>query len=80
MYLMALRDAAVRDITQASYQYGLTRSELEEFAALSFDSIQSIASRMDQSMVKLRYSVGELRELSGMPTGLAALVAAGMGQ
>lgn len=75
MYLTALREAAARDMTQASYQYGLSRDELEEFASLSFESIQAIASRMDQAMMTLRYAVKDIRELMAMPSPLAALVA-----
>ena len=74
-FLMALREAAARDATRACYQYGLSKDDLAQFARLSVEAIQSIARQMDQSMVTLRFSVNDLRELSALPSGVAVLLA-----
>ncbi len=76
MYLMAVREAAARDIAQASYQFGLSRGDLEQLQSLSFEAVQAVASRMDQSMVRLRYSIDQIREWTAMPSALAVLMAA----
>ena len=55
-FLMALKEAVVRDPVQASYQFRLHPSDAAVIADLGFDALESLALGLDESIVTLRYT------------------------
>jgi hypothetical protein len=66
-FLMALKEAVVRDPVQASYQFRLHPSDAAVIRDLGFDALESLALDLDRSIVTLRYTGQDLRDLLKTP-------------
>jgi hypothetical protein len=61
-FLLALKEAVVRDPVQAYYQFRLHPSDAAVIGDLGFDALESLALGLDQSIVTLRYTGPDLRD------------------
>ncbi len=75
-FLLALKEAVVRDPLQACYRFRLHPSDAAVIRDLGFDALESLALGLDESIVTLRYTGEELRDLVTTPPGLRSLFAA----
>jgi hypothetical protein len=69
-FLMALKEAVVRDPVQASYQFRLHPSDAAVIRDLGFDALESLALGLDESIVTLRYTGQDLCDLLKTPPAL----------
>jgi hypothetical protein len=74
-FLLALKEAVVRDPVQASYQFRLHPSDAAIIGELGFDALESLALGLDQSIVTLRYTGQDLRDLVKTPPALRNIFA-----
>ena len=75
-FLLALKEAVVRDPVQACYRFRLHSSDAAVIRDLSFDALQSLALGLDESIVTLRYTGKDLRDLVATPPALLSIFAA----
>ena len=69
-FLLALKEAVVRDPVQACYQFRLHPSDAAVIGELGFDTLESLALGLDESIVTLRYTGQDLRDLLKTPPPL----------
>jgi len=62
-FLLALKDAVMRDPVQACYQFRLAPSDAAVIRDLGFDALESLALGLDDSIVTLRYTGQDLVDL-----------------
>lgn len=74
-FLLALKDAVVRDPVQACYQFRLQPGDAAVIGELGFDALQSLALGVDESIVTLRYTGQDLRDLLKTPPALRNIFA-----
>jgi hypothetical protein len=74
-FLLALKEAVVRDPVQASYQFRLQPSDAAAIGELGFDALESLALGLDESIVTLRYTGQDLRDLLKTPPPLRNIFA-----
>lgn len=74
-FLLALKEALVRDPAQACYQFRLHPSDAAVIGELGFDALESLALGMDESIVTLRYTGADLRDLLKTPPPLRNIFA-----
>ena len=74
-FLMALKEAVVRDPVQACYQFRLQPSDAAAIGELGFDALESLALGLDESIVTLRYTGQDLRDLLKTPPPLRNIFA-----
>jgi hypothetical protein len=74
-FLMALKEAVVRDPVQASYQFRLHPSDAAVISDLGFDALESLALGLDESIVTLRYTGQDLCDLLKTPPALRTIFA-----
>jgi len=74
-FLMALKEAVVRDPVQASYQFRLHPRDVAVIADLGFDALESLALGLDESIVTLRYTGQDLCDLIKTPPALRSIFA-----
>lgn len=74
-FLLALKEAVVRDPAQACYQFRLHPSDAAAISELGFDALESLALGLDESIVTLRYTGEDLRDLIKTPPALRNIFA-----
>jgi hypothetical protein len=74
-FLLALKEAVVRDPAQACYQFRLHPSDAATIGELGFDALESLALGLDESIVTLRYTGKDLRDLIKTPPALRNIFA-----
>ena len=74
-FLLALKEAVVRDPVQAYYQFRLHPSDAAVIGDLGFDALESLALGLDQSIVTLRYTGQDLHDLIRTPPALRNIFA-----
>lgn len=74
-FLLALKEAVVRDPVQACYQFRLHPSDAAVIGDLGFDALESLALGLDESIVTLRYTGEDLRDLLKTPPALRNIFA-----
>jgi hypothetical protein len=74
-FLLALKEAVVRDPAQACYQFRLHPSDAAVIGDLGFDALESLALGLDESIVTLRYTGEDLRDLLRTPPALRNIFA-----
>jgi len=74
-FLLALKEAVVRDPVQACYQFRLQPSDAAVIGELAFDALESLALGLDESIVTLRYTGQDLRDLIQTPPALRNIFA-----
>ena len=74
-FLLALKEAVVRDPVQAYYQFRLHPSDATVVGNLGFDALESLALGLDQSIVTLRYTGQDLHDLIRTPSALRNIFA-----
>lgn len=74
-FLVALKEAVVRDPVQACYQFHLHPSDAAVIGELGFDALESLALGLDESLVTLRYTGQDLRDLVQTPPALRNIFA-----
>ncbi|HEV3239742.1 MAG TPA: hypothetical protein VG429_05020 [Casimicrobiaceae bacterium] len=74
-FLLALKEAVVRDPVQACYQFRLHPSDAAVIGELGFDALESLALGLDESIVTLRYTGADLRDLIKTPPALRNIFA-----
>jgi hypothetical protein len=66
-FLLALKEALIRDPTQACYQFRLDPADAALIRDLGFDTLQSLALDLDESIVTLRFTGQDLHRLLQTP-------------
>ena len=74
-FLLALKEAVVRDPVQACYQFRLQPGDAALIGELGFDALESLALGLDESLVTLRYTGADLRDLLRTPPALRNIFA-----
>lgn len=74
-FLLALKEAVVRDPVQACFQFRLKPGDATLIAELGFDVLESLALGLDESIVTLRYTGQDLRDLIKTPPALRNIFA-----
>lgn len=74
-FLLALKEAVLRDPVQACYQFRLHPSDAAVISDLGFDALESLALGLDESIVTLRYTGQDLRDLIRTPPALRNIFA-----
>jgi hypothetical protein len=74
-FLLALKEAVVRDPVQACYQFRLHPNDAAVIGELGFDALESLALGLDESIVTLRYTGEDLRDLLKTPPALRNIFA-----
>ena len=74
-FLLALKETLVRDPVQACYQFRLQPSDAAVIGDLGFDALESLALGLDESIVTLRYTGQDLRDLIKTPPALRNIFA-----
>ena len=74
-FLLALKEAVVRDPVQACYQFRLHPNDAAVIGELGFDALESLALGLDESLVTLRYTGADLRDLIRTPPALRNIFA-----
>jgi hypothetical protein len=74
-FLLALKEAVVRDPVQACYQFRLHPGDAAVIGELGFDALESLALGLDESIVTLRYTGEDLRDLLRTPPPLRNIFA-----
>ena len=74
-FLLALKEAVVRDPVQACYQFRLHPSDAAVIGDLGFDALESLALGLDESIVTLRYTGQDLCDLLKTPPALRNIFA-----
>ena len=74
-FLLALKEAVVRDPVQACFQFRLKPGDAAVIAELGFDALESLALGLDESIVTLRYTGQDLRDLIKTPPALRNIFA-----
>jgi hypothetical protein len=74
-FLLALKEAVVRDPVQACYQFRLQPNDAALIGELGFDALESLALGLDESIVTLRYTGQDLRDLVKTPPALRNIFA-----
>ena len=74
-FLLALKEAVVRDPVQACYQFRLHPNDAAVIGDLGFDALESLALGLDESIVTLRYTGEDLRDLLTTPPALRNIFA-----
>jgi hypothetical protein len=69
-FLLALKEAVVRDPARACYQFRLDPADAAMIADLAFDALESLALGVDESLVTLRYTGRDLADLVKTPSAL----------
>jgi hypothetical protein len=72
-FLLALKEAVVRDPAQACYRFRLHPSDAAVIRDLGFDALESLALGLDESIVTLRYTGQDLRDLVTTPPALLSI-------
>jgi hypothetical protein len=74
-FLLALKEAIARDPAQACYQFRLQPNDAAVIGELGFDALESLALGLDESIVTLRYTGEDLRDLLRTPPALRNIFA-----
>ena len=74
-FLLALKEAVMRNPVQACQQFRLHPSDAAVVRDLSFDTLESVALGLDESIVMLRYTGQDLRDLVTTPPALRSIFA-----
>ena len=74
-FLLALKEAVMRDPAQACYQFRLAPSDAAVIRDLGFDALESLALGLDDSIVTLRYTGQDLVDLLKTPPALRNIFA-----
>jgi hypothetical protein len=74
-FLLALKEAVIRDPAQACYQFRLDTSDAAVIGNLDFDALESLALGLDESIVTLRYTGQDLCDLIKTPPALRNIFA-----
>lgn len=74
-FLLALKEAVMRDPLQACYQFRLAPSDAAVIRDLGFDALESLALGLDDSIVTLRYTGQDLIDLLKTPPALRNIFA-----
>ena len=74
-FLLALKEAVVRDPVQACFQFRLKPGDAAAIAELGFDALESLALGLDESIVTLRYTGQDLCDLIKTPPALRNIFA-----
>ena len=74
-FLLALKEAVIRDPAQACYQFRLDPSDAALIRDLGFDALESLALGLDESIVTLRYTGQDLCDLIKTPPALRSIFA-----
>ena len=74
-FLLALKEAVMRDPVQACYQFRLDPSDANVIRDLGFDVLESLALGLDDSIVTLRYTGQDLVDLLKTPPALRNIFA-----
>lgn len=74
-FLLALKDAVMRDAVRACYQFRLQPSDVAVIRDLGFDAMESLALGLDESIVTLRYTGQDLCDLVRTPPPLRNIFA-----
>jgi len=74
-YLLALKDAAMRNTARACQQYRMDPADAAVVRDLPFDTLESLALGLDESIVTLRYTGRDLRDLVTTPPALRGVFA-----
>ena len=74
-FLLALKDAVMRDPVEACQRFRLHPSDAAVVRDLSFDTLESLALGLDESIVTLRYTGQDLRDLVTTPPALRSIFA-----
>lgn len=74
-FLLALKEAVMRDLVQACYQFRLHPADAALIKDLGFDALESVALGLDESIVTLRYTGQDLCDLINTPPALRNIFA-----
>jgi hypothetical protein len=74
-FLLALKEAVMRDPVQACQQFRLPPSDAAVVRDLTFDRLESLALGLEESIVTLRYTGQDLRDLVTTPPALRSIFA-----
>lgn len=74
-FLLAIKEAVMRDPVQACYQFRLNASDVAVIRDLGFDALESLALGLDDCIVTLRYSGQDLVDLLKTPPALRNIFA-----
>jgi hypothetical protein len=75
-FLLALKEAVVRDPVEASHRFRLHPSDAAVIRDLGFDALESLALGLDECIVTLRYTGQDLRDLIMTPPALRSIFVA----
>lgn len=74
-FLLALKEAVMRDTVRACYQFRLHPADAAVIKDLGFDALESLALGLDESIVTLRYTGQDLCDLLKTPPALRNIFA-----
>ena len=74
-FLLALKEAVMRNPVQACQQFRLHPSDAAVVRDLTFDRLESLALGLEESIVTLRYTGQDLRDLVTTPPALRSVFA-----
>lgn len=74
-FLLALKEAVMRNPVEACQRFRLHPSDAAVIRDLTFDTVESLALGLDESIVTLRYTGKDLRDLVSTPPALRSIFA-----